>query len=331
MAARKLAPFVPGTPRTAFMSHRADKLVVMVALPPQVAATAARQDGVVSRRQLVDAGVREWSVPRRVRTGLLVPLGPETYRIAGAPESWRGRLRAALLELGDEAAISHRAAAAVHGFDGYPATPVEVTVPRHQRRRELPDVVVHSSRRWPRIDRCRSDGLLVTSPARTIIDLAGRSTGPELERAIGSALRDGGTSETFLRRRLSDLRGPGRDGVRLLDRVLADGVGLGHSELERAFLRLVERAGLERPRCQVTLDVRGERVRVDFLFERRRLIVEVDGHGTHATREARQRDALRRNELALLGFVVGSFTTADVFERAPWVEDWLRRAGVRSA
>jgi hypothetical protein len=150
---------------------------------------------------------------------------------------------------------------------------------------------------------------LVTSGARTVIDVATTASEAELLAAIGSAVRDGWTSERFLRRRFAALRGPGRHGAALLARVLDEPVG--HSELERHFLRLVARGGLPRPTTQRTF--RGERtIRVDAIWEPQRVIVEVLGHRFHCTALDLQRDAQRRNELQAMAYVVLEFTARDI-------------------
>jgi hypothetical protein len=157
-----------------------------------------------------------------------------------------------------------------------------------------------------------------TSPACTIIRLAAHATEAELKRAVDSAIRDGGTSEPFLRRRLSALRGPGRPGVRLLDDVM-DGAG-GHSFLERRFLELVAAAGVAKPETQVIFRRDGRHVaRVDFTWPATQLIVEVNGHRSHSTREQMQRDEQRRTELTLMGYRVVVFTYDDVIGRPAWV------------
>jgi len=146
----------------------------------------------------------------------------------------------------------------------------------------------------------------------------------DLKRAVDSAIRDGGTSELFLRQRLSAGRGPGRHGVRLLDEVL-EGAG-GHSFLERRFLELVASAGLPRPATQVIFRRDGQHVaRVDFAWPPGSLIVEVNGHRTHSTREQLQHDGQRRTELILLGYRVVTFTYDDIVDRPDWVIAQVRR------
>lgn len=239
-----------------------------------------------------------------------MPLGPRVFGIGGAPRTWEQQLVAAVLSLGPSAVVSHRAAAALHGFDGYDRRPIEVTLPRSGRGTTGP-WTVHTTRRLQLIDRVRVDGLPATSASRTIIDLAGTASVSELERAIDSAVRDGLTSPVFLSRQLARLRGRGRRGVVLLDELLLDSGG--HSDLERRFLALVRSAGLPRPTCQRIFRRDGTTLaRVDFSFEPCPVIVEVAGRRGHSSNAERARDAQRRNELQHLGFVVLEFTNEQV-------------------
>ena len=96
------------------------------------------------------------------------------------------------------------------------------------------------------------------------------------------------------------------------------------SELERRFLLLVEVAGLPIPQVQVAV----EGFRVDALWPRQRLIVELDGHATHAN--ARHNEDDRRRELALrrAGFLVCRYTWQQVTLDGDRVLDDLRRSSV---
>ena len=234
-------------------------------------------------------------------------------------------LAAGLLDLGPEALVSHRAAAALHGFDGFGPKPIEFTVPRTTGGRGIraggcTRVARLAARDRPLFDRHvpLHDGL------RTIIDLARTASPAELERAIDSAIRDGSSSPGFLRRRLSALRGSGRAGVRLLDELLVDAGG--HSDLERTFLRLVREAGLPRPTCQRIFRRDGRTIaRVDFSFEPSPVIAEVSGRRGHSSDAERAKDGRRRNELQHLGHIVLDFTDGQVRHDPAYVVRTLRR------
>ena len=117
-------------------------------------------------------------------------------------------------------------------------------------------------------------------------------------------------------------RGPGRHGAALLASVL-DGP-VGHSELERDFLRLVDRAGLPRPKTQRTFH--GERtIRVDAIWEASGVVAEVMGHRFHCTALDLRRDAQRRNELQAIGLDVVEFTAYAIGREPHQVVDMLRR------
>jgi very-short-patch-repair endonuclease/predicted transcriptional regulator of viral defense system len=277
-------------------------------------AIAARQHGCLSLEQLRACGLTRHQLAQRVGSGWLQRLGPRAFAIGGSPPTWEQQLVAAVLDLGPSALVSHRAAAALHGFDGYEPRAIELTVPRSGRGATGP-WIVHTSRRLERVDRVHAGGLPATSASRTIIDLAASASVSELERAIDSAVRDGLSSPAFLARRLHDLRGRGRRGVVLLDELLVDSGG--HSDLERRFLALVRSAGLPRPTCQRIFRCDGTTVaRVDFSFEPSPVIVEVSGRRGHSSDAERARDAQRRNELQHLGFVVLEFTN-DQVRRCP--------------
>jgi very-short-patch-repair endonuclease len=142
---------------------------------------------------------------------------------------------------------------------------------------------------------------------------------------MDSAVRLGLSHPRVIAERLATLRGSGRWGCRLIDRLLPDSGG--HSPLERSFLRIVRRAGLDRPRTQVIhRDAAGRHVaRVDFEIEDQWLIVEVTGRLGHVTDAERTRDAQRRNELQDLGYRVIEYTSTQVFEQPGWVAADLRR------
>ena len=281
-------------------------------LAAKLAAFAVGRLGLFTRSDARRLGLSDDQLDWRVRAGIYQRLGGGVFAVAGCPDSWERRALAGLLAVGPLAKLSHRAAAHLLGFDGFGECPIEVTVPRGMRSRTNL-ALVHRTYYLHPLDGIRVRRFPVTSGARTIIDLCATGvTTDELMAAAGSAVRDGYTSEVFLRKRLAAMRGPGRHGIRLLDEAL-DGP-IAHSHLERLFLRLVREAGIDAPETQVT--IRGERVmRVDCIWEDAKVIVEVMGHRFHVTREDLQRDAQRRNELQEMGYLVIELTTLDLVHR----------------
>lgn len=292
----------------------------------KLAAKASGQLGLFTRAQARQLNVTDRQLDRRVAAGVYESWGSRVFGIVGVPSTWEQRALAGLLAVGPRARLSHRAAAHVLGFDGFGECAIEVTLPRRMRSRtQLASV--HRTYYLHPLDGIRVGRFPVTSGARTIIDLcAVGATGNELSAAIGSATRDGFTSEVFLRKRLGAMRGPGRHGIRLLDRVLQGPIA--HSHLERVFVRLVRNAGIDAPETQVA--IRGERVmRVDCVWEDAKVIVEVMGHRFHVTREDLQRDAQRRNELQEIGYMVIEFTASALATRPVQCMAQLRRNLIR--
>jgi hypothetical protein len=287
---------------------------------------ARSQFGIVSLEQATSTGLTEEQLAWAVRTGRLERAGRGVLSVPGAPRTWEQQLMAGRLHVGPDAVVSRRAAGTMLAFDGFRASVPEFTVLRGRQRRHA-DLLVHTTSLLPPIDVVTIGQFRVTSGARTIIDLARDVHLRELEAAVDSALRDGWTSETYLRRRLAALRGSGRSGVRRLDQVL-DGRPTGAASfLEREFLRLVRDAGLPTPQCQVVHAREGLFVaRVDAQFPGTNVIVEVAGHRTHSTRRQRQHDAQRIAELTVSGSRVLTFTYEDVVERPRYVADILRAA-----
>lgn len=227
----------------------------------RAAGIAARQHGVVSRRQLLDAGFVARSIAHRVEAGRLIRLHRGVYAVGHRPPSPHARAMAAVLACGPGAVLSHRAAAALWGLGRW-QRPIEVTA-RNARRHE--GVLVHRSRTLTPADVTRHYGIPVTSPARTLRDLARVLGPPSLTRAVNEA-------------RLRRLVRPDH----------AD-TGPTRSVFEDAFLAFVDRHGLPRP--EVNQHVAG--YEVDMLWRRQRLIAELDGRAYHEDtfEEDRDRDA----------------------------------------
>jgi Protein of unknown function (DUF559) len=274
---------------------------------------AENQDGVVSREDATNLDVSRLQVQRWVDRGQLERIGRRSLTFPGAPRTSRFDLRVALNDAGPGAVVSHRSAACLHGFDGFGEGSVDVLVLRAYKGRKVLGTV-HSTAHLPNIDRCWADGLPCTSPARTVLDLAGLVRRQDLENAVDSAIRNGGCSQAFLLSRFFKLRYRGFVGASLLDEILVDAGGA--NRLERRFLALCRTAHLPRPSCQIRHARRGQPVaRVDFDFAPSALIVEVEGQVGHASPRQRQRDAERRRDLMHLGRIVISFTFEDVFAR----------------
>jgi hypothetical protein len=231
-------------------------------------------------------------------------------------------LRAGLLDLGPDAVVAGRAAAALLGLDGFDEGPLEFFVPRSQRDRRTTGRV-RSGPALLAADRTTVDGMVCTSAALTVIHLAGRGPRRAVGNALDSAVRLGLTTPEVVARRLALWRGHGAGGASLLDAVLVD-AGV-QSWLERRFLGLVRSAGLPAPTLQRVYRRDGRHVaRVDFDFAPLPVVVEVGGQKGYLTRTERQRQERRRNELQLLGKMAYFFGYEDITEDEPYVVATLR-------
>ncbi|MFT3854251.1 MAG: hypothetical protein QM733_16145 [Ilumatobacteraceae bacterium] len=198
-------------------------------------------------------------------------------------------------------------AAALRHCDGYVLRPPFHVMIEHGRNVRRLGHVVHVTRELPLIDRGRVGTIPVLSGTRTIIDLARSEPRERLAVAIDSALRDGGTSEDFLFRRIGELRSSGRYGIPALIDVLEGNEVTrgGQTWLEREVLRLIDAAGLPRPETQAVLTKRQDKlVRVDFHFAGTPIVVEALGYRWHRTGVQMQVDAARLNQLQLDGYLV---------------------------
>lgn len=287
-----------------------------------VTMAAAAQHGAIAVGQLRAMGMNAAMQRRAMRSAWLRAAVPGVVVLAGSEDTWHRRLRIGLLALGDEAWVSHEAAARLHGLDRA-VEAVDFSMPRRSRR-SVPPLPVHTTGVVGRLDLVGVEGFRCSSATRTIIDLAATDISTvRLEAAIDSAVRLGLSAPIVLASRLAELRGPGRHGARRLDRLLVDAGG--ESQLERRFLALVRRAGLPRPVTQRVLRVRGRHVaRVDFLFPDQRVVVEVTGRVGHSSPADRGRDAQRRNEITDLGHAVYEYTWAHVTEQPDHVATTLR-------
>ena len=252
---------------------------------------AAEQEGVVAVHQLRALGAdRDW-VKRRRAMGWLVPVFRGVWGIGHPPRTRRGWCIAALLAGGERSVLSHKTAAAVHEMAS-PSRQLHLTVPRTAHG--IDGIRIHRPRTLRPEDVVVVDGLRVTSPARTLIDLADFGKRRLLERAIDQAeyhelhLPLGEVHDRLHRRPRS----------RLLRRVIDEHVAgstITESEAEELFLAIVRRAGLPAPEPQVNLWGR----RRDFLFRGQRVVVEIDGRRAHDRDSAFERDAIRDAEVVI--------------------------------
>ena len=138
----------------------------------RVAAIAAQQHGVVTFRQLREAGVKRGAIAARVERGALHRVHQGVYAVGHAGLSRGGRYMAAVLALGDGAVLSHASAAVLWGLlpPKKVKGPVHVSLPSSNGRRRRAGIAVHRTRFAPG-DLTRRARIPVTSPNRSLLDI----------------------------------------------------------------------------------------------------------------------------------------------------------------
>ncbi len=290
-------------------------------LKRSIAERAEQQLSLITEQQLGEIGVDARRRRRLVQSGLLDLVGLRTFRVPGAPQSFRTRVMGACLDLNGVA--SHRSSAHLHSLAGFerPPSMVEITILEGHGRTRSSLARVHRTSNLGADDLVTIDGVPSMNVARTLLGLAAlvpEIHAEQIHDAVDAAVRDGKASDRWLWWRLEQLRCRGRKGVAVMEEVLQRRVLNGSTEswLEREFLSLIARAGLPSPVVQQVVRVEGAfAARVDCLFERQRVVVELNGHATHSTKRQRDADAARANRLQLLGYRVLVFTYDDVVQR----------------
>jgi very-short-patch-repair endonuclease len=181
---------------------------------------------------------------------------------------------AAVLACGPHAVLSHRSAGALYGLISYHGKP-DVTAPT---KRSHAGINLHRSRLT---DHTTHYGIPVTTPARTLLDLADLLDPASLTRAVDEAHFNNLLSSDDLEHTLAS--SPGRR-----TRALALQQPPTRSHFERAFLAMLDRHHLPRP--EVNTRIHG--YEVDMLWRAQRLIAELDGRQhERAFEDDRERDA----------------------------------------
>jgi very-short-patch-repair endonuclease len=275
----------------------------------------ASQFGVVSREQALARGISRRMIERRLDSGHWVPMHRSVYRVAVVPRSLAQRAMAVSLWSAPDGLVSHETAATLWGLEGIATNDLHVLVPRARHMRSE-TVRVHRTSDLLPADRAMKQGIAITSPLRTVIDLAGGVDAAALETLIESGLRRRLFSPGQLRWRAEALMGTGRTGSATLRALLASReLDRSESAWEVRVAGILEHAGLGTPRRQY--EVRGGArlvARVDLAYPDARVAIEYDSDSWHTGVRRRHRDAERRNRLRAAGWTVIEVTAAQVHD-----------------
>ena len=209
-------------------------------------ALVRKQHGVIAHHQLVAHGFSPRAIRRRIEKGRLHPIWRSVYAVGRPQLTEYGRWMAAVLACGPEAALSHATAAALWEIGPNSNGPIHISIPAGFRPRH-PGIVGHRRASFTDDDVTRHRGIPVTTPVCTLIDLAARGTRHELESAINEADKRDLVDPEALRNALDEVaRRPGLGQLRqTLDRRTFT---MTDTELERRFLPIAPKTGLDKPR-----------------------------------------------------------------------------------
>jgi very-short-patch-repair endonuclease len=261
--------------------------------------------GVVTRAELLSAGVTRREIAARLKRGGLIRVHRGVYRVGHRAPSTEASYLAAVLAAGDGALLSGRAAAHLLGLLKGTAQAPEV-ITRTERRIE--GVKTHRSRSLDARDATTVSGIPVTTVPRTLIDIAADLPLDALARACHEAGVRYGTTPKAVEAVLA--RRPSSPGAKKLRRVIHGDVKVTLSKLEAHFLELLRNAGLPLP---VTNRQTGS-YRVDCRWPEHRLTVELDGYRFHNSRHSWEQDRHREREARARGDDFRRYSYRDVVE-----------------
>jgi hypothetical protein len=283
---------------------------------------AGGQHGVLSRRDLLGLGFTPDAIRHRIATGRLHPVARGVYAVGWPRLTRERRWMVAVLSCGEHAALSHRSAATLWGIGKERRGRIDVSVRRrceHRRAgvraRSRPSLLID--------DMVKCDGIPVTCPTRTLLDLATELSPVALERAVNEADKRDLVDPDSLRAELDDHGG--EPGVRPLRALLDEhAFCLSDSDLEILFRPIASAAGLPPPRTKAWVNG----FEVDFFWPELGLVVETDGLRYHRTASTQTRDHVRDQTHVAAGLTSLRFTHHQVKHERATVE-WLLRQTVQ--
>lgn len=281
-------------------------------LNARIAALARAQGGHVTRVQLAGEGLRRGGIEARVEAGRLFRVYQGVYAVGHLPSNPLDRARGALLAAGPRAALRERSAAAYWGLYAKWQKPLELISPL---KRRIPGLDIHRCGTLLRRDIRTIDGIRVTSPARTLLDIAPRTYAKTLHR-FHNELR---MRKLVDNEQLIDVatRNPRHQGAKLLLELAGASAGEPkRSGFEVDWVPFAARHKL--PAYEMNIHVAGERI--DVLFTPDRLVVELDGWGTHGSKQAFEDDRDQDSEILAATGIPTMRITYDGLHKRPRVQ-----------
>lgn len=288
----------------------------MVDIDVALARLAAMRRGAFTHADVRAAGISDEALHRRTASGLVIVEHDGVYRHAAVPYTVELRRRLALLACGPDSFLSHQTAAAVLGWSGVRSVRPDVTSP-HLDRPEVARVNVHRTRRFHPNDVRVIDGMRVSSPGRTALEICAVMPYHLASEVITDAVLAKRLSVTDLAVTLDRTGGRGKTGTtaaRAIGAGLDDADGL-HSKLELLVARALDGARIPKMVRQHEMTCSdGREVRLDFANPDLRIAVEADGHRWHATPERLKKTRARSRSIQNSGYVHLVYGWADATE-----------------
>ena len=273
---------------------------------------AERNHGLITVGEAARERIDRRTLARLAQRGVLVRHSRGLYRVAGHRPTPRDEIRAAVVATAG--VVSYESAAIWWGSDAFKPDKAHVTVSHRRSPKSRGGFVVHSTTR--EIDRVTvvRDGVRVTTPVQTLLDLcvAGHSA-EALHRFLAHCLSHRFVTPAQIERFVKQLirRAPGGRRFRSLAQVT--GGGVVDSQLEMELLRVLEAAGIPRPALQHRVTHEGRFVaRVDTAWPELRVVLEIDGYRYHSDPKTFVSDRRRQNALVSLGYKVLRATADDI-------------------
>lgn len=285
-------------------------------LSPSDACTqhALGHHGVIGRNEAIALGLSKDAIHRKIVSGKWIERLPRTYVVAGTRETWEQRLMVAQVWAGRSSRLSHRAAAALHRLSDCPPGTVDITTSRSIKT--VDGVHVHRLRRLETHDAMRADPFVLTTPARTLLDLGSVVDIDVLEAALEDGLRRRLTTLAALRWQLRVTGGKGVRGTEALRALLAlrpSGYVHTRSDLELKVDRVLRTLRRVPPYVrQYEVITRHGRRFLDFAFPERLVGVEAVSYKWHGGRQAWTSDMRRDRDLRALGWRILYVSLEDI-------------------
>lgn len=264
---------------------------------------ASRQYGCFNRTQILELGGDDLLISRRLASGAWGLAAPGVYSLPGYADSWYRHLWIAHLDVGLHSVVSHDSAARLHRLELFLRSRLIVlSVPHGNHHRSGPFELHQSTDLQPH-HVTRIMGLPVTTPLRTLFDLAATCRPVRFDLTVDEALSDTKVGLQELHEMYDELHRPGKKGMRLLGQVLsANGAGYvpPDSMLNRYLRKAVDLSGERQPEYEASMPWRPplER-RVDARYHPELVILEADGRRYHERKEQMRLDRQRDREAQL--------------------------------